>query len=168
MSSTLELSCRPTPPSSTHRKPWPEHTDADAFPSYTKDVDDGQPEQHGPSQSPMLLSSNYCHSNNQTRPEAQDGGGRKGNNDRRGQRWWKIRLFKGMINDVKRRAPYYASDWLDAWDYRVVPATVYMYFAKYDGHFYLVSWGEKGRIADLASVSYRRSRFRSTCSPRRT
>ena len=25
--------------------------------------------------------------------------------------------------------PYYVSDWVDAWDYRVVPATVYMYFA---------------------------------------
>lgn len=34
-----------------------------------------------------------------------------------------------MIEDVKRRAPYYWSDWKDAWDYRVVPATVYMYFA---------------------------------------
>lgn len=34
-----------------------------------------------------------------------------------------------MANDVRRRAPYYVSDWLDAWDYRVVPATVYMYFA---------------------------------------
>ncbi|KAK5086466.1 hypothetical protein LTS08_004226 [Lithohypha guttulata] len=48
---------------------------------------------------------------------------------RRQPRWWKIRLFKGMIDDVKRRAPYYASDWTDAWDYRVIPATVYMYFA---------------------------------------
>lgn len=36
-----------------------------------------------------------------------------------------------MVQDVKRRAPYYWSDWRDAWDYRVVPATVYMYFAKY-------------------------------------
>ena len=50
---------------------------------------------------------------------------------RRTARWWKIRFFKGMIDDVKRRAPYYMSDWTDAWDYRVVPATVYMYFAKY-------------------------------------
>lgn len=48
---------------------------------------------------------------------------------RRPARWWKIRLFKGMIDDVKRRAPYYLSDWTDAWDYRVVPATTYMYFA---------------------------------------
>lgn len=36
-----------------------------------------------------------------------------------------------MINDVKRRAPYYWSDLTDAWDYRIIPATVYMYFAKY-------------------------------------
>ena len=52
-------------------------------------------------------------------------------------RWWKIRLFKGMIGDLRRRAPYYWSDWKDAWDYRVVPATVYMYFAKYDAPLYL-------------------------------
>ncbi|KAK3326522.1 HCO3 transporter family-domain-containing protein [Apodospora peruviana] len=47
----------------------------------------------------------------------------------RRDRWWKIRLFRGMVNDIRRRAPYYASDWTDAWNYRVVPATVYMYFA---------------------------------------
>lgn len=45
--------------------------------------------------------------------------------------WWKIHLFRGIANDLRRRAPYYLSDWLDAWDYRVVPATIYMYFAKY-------------------------------------
>ena len=44
--------------------------------------------------------------------------------------WWKIHLFRGMINDLRQRLPYYTSDWVDAWDYRVVPATVYMYFAK--------------------------------------
>ncbi|GAD96714.1 conserved hypothetical protein [Paecilomyces variotii No. 5] len=49
----------------------------------------------------------------------------------RNARWWKVRLFRGMVNDIKRRAPYYWSDWKDAWDYRVVPATVYMYFAKF-------------------------------------
>ncbi|KAL5357863.1 HCO3 transporter family-domain-containing protein [Aspergillus floccosus] len=47
----------------------------------------------------------------------------------RSTKWWRIRFFRGMVNDVKRRAPYYWSDWTDAWDYRVVPATVYMYFA---------------------------------------
>ncbi|KAL8734637.1 MAG: hypothetical protein Q9181_003121 [Wetmoreana brouardii] len=52
----------------------------------------------------------------------------KTSSGRRG-RWWKIRLSQGMANDIKRRAPYYWSDWKDAWDYRVVPATVYMYFA---------------------------------------
>jgi len=49
-------------------------------------------------------------------------------------KWWKVRLFRGMIDDVRRRAPFYGSDWVDAWDYRVVPATVYMYFAKYVFH----------------------------------
>ncbi|KAH7032949.1 HCO3 transporter family-domain-containing protein [Microdochium trichocladiopsis] len=53
-----------------------------------------------------------------------------GAGDRTGSdRWWKIHLFRGIINDIRRRGPYYASDWRDAWDYRVVPATVYMYFA---------------------------------------
>ncbi|EFQ27983.1 hypothetical protein CGRA01v4_03355 [Colletotrichum graminicola] len=47
----------------------------------------------------------------------------------RGAGWWKVKLFRGMVNDVRRRAPFYVSDWIDAWDYRVVPATVYMYFA---------------------------------------
>ena len=53
--------------------------------------------------------------------------------------WWKIRLFRGMLNDVKRRAPFYWSDWKDAWDYRVVPATLYMYFAKYALRFFSCS-----------------------------
>jgi hypothetical protein len=44
-------------------------------------------------------------------------------------KWYKIRLFHGMINDLRRRGPFYWSDWTDAWDYRVIPATVYMYFA---------------------------------------
>ncbi|MCJ1307129.1 hypothetical protein MMC25_000775 [Agyrium rufum] len=43
-------------------------------------------------------------------------------------KWWKIKYFRGMINDLRRRAPYYRSDWTDAWDYRVIPALVYMYF----------------------------------------
>lgn len=42
-----------------------------------------------------------------------------------------------MIQDIKRRAPFYWSDWTDAWDYRVVPATIYMYFAKYVVHYYV-------------------------------
>lgn len=64
----------------------------------------------------------------------------------RGKGWW---LFRGMVNDIRRRAPFYMSDWTDAWDYRVVPSTgkgnhtdmdciginifdgtVYMFFAK--------------------------------------
>ena len=49
-----------------------------------------------------------------------------------GAKWWRIHYFQGMMNDIRRRGPYYLSDWTDAWDYRVIPATVYMYFAKYD------------------------------------
>lgn len=65
-----------------------------------------------------------------------DGGGGRGSSGGRGRgrrggrKWYKVKLFRGMINDVRRRAPFYWSDWVDAWDYRVVPATIYMYFAK--------------------------------------
>ncbi|KAK4242288.1 HCO3 transporter family-domain-containing protein [Achaetomium macrosporum] len=48
---------------------------------------------------------------------------------KRPSRWWKVHLFRGMVNDIRKRAPYYVSDWVDAWNYRVVPATVYMFFA---------------------------------------
>ncbi|KAI4225801.1 MAG: hypothetical protein L6R36_003642 [Xanthoria steineri] len=39
---------------------------------------------------------------------------------------WSVNFFRGMVDDIKRRAPCYWSDWKDAWDYRVVPATVYI------------------------------------------
>lgn len=35
---------------------------------------------------------------------------------------------QGIYKDVRGRLPYYLSDWTDAWNYRVIPATVYMYF----------------------------------------
>lgn len=42
-------------------------------------------------------------------------------------------LFKhpgqGIIKDLKARAPYYLSDWKDAYNYRVIPSTLFMYFA---------------------------------------
>lgn len=50
---------------------------------------------------------------------------------RQKSKWWKINLFEGIISDIRRRAPFYLSDWTDAWDYRVIPATVYVFFAKY-------------------------------------
>jgi hypothetical protein len=47
-------------------------------------------------------------------------------------RWWHVRLFRGMINDIRRRAPFYLSDWTDAWTYRVVPSTgVFLFFFQY-------------------------------------
>jgi hypothetical protein len=45
------------------------------------------------------------------------------NSPRTPEKWWKIHLFRGMMNDIRRRAPYYASDFTDAWDYRVLPST---------------------------------------------
>lgn len=42
----------------------------------------------------------------------------------------KIRVFSGIINDIRSRAPYYVSDWTDAWNYRVIPAIVLIFFAK--------------------------------------
>lgn len=73
--------------------------------------------------------------NSPSRPASQISDGRVPSEEQQGprqrqQRWWKIGLFRGMVNDIRRRAPYYWGDWKDAWDYRVVPATVYIYFAK--------------------------------------
>ncbi|CCL99466.1 uncharacterized protein FIBRA_01484 [Fibroporia radiculosa] len=44
--------------------------------------------------------------------------------------WLKrIRVGTGIYRDVRSRAPYYLSDWTDAWNYRVVPAIVLIFFA---------------------------------------
>ena len=42
-----------------------------------------------------------------------------------------IKPFSGIIQDIRARAPFYLSDWTDAWNYRVVPATLLIFFAKY-------------------------------------
>lgn len=64
-----------------------------------------------------------------TTPTTRDDRASISTSKRRHEAWWSIHPFRGMVNDVRRRAPYYVSDWLDAWDYRVVPATIFMYFA---------------------------------------
>src|SRR5271155_1836911 len=35
-----------------------------------------------------------------------------------------VHPFRGIWNDIRRRAPYYLSDWTDAWTYRVIPSTI--------------------------------------------
>ncbi len=40
------------------------------------------------------------------------------------------RLCHGIIHDIRARAPYYRRDWTDAWNYRVVPATLLIFFSK--------------------------------------
>lgn len=42
-----------------------------------------------------------------------------------------LKIGAGVWNDIRSRIPYYASDWTDAWNYRVVPATTLIFFAKY-------------------------------------
>ena len=42
-----------------------------------------------------------------------------------------LKIGAGIWNDILSRAPCYASDWTDAWNYRVVPATTLIFFAKY-------------------------------------
>lgn len=44
---------------------------------------------------------------------------------------WARTLGAGIIQDIKARAPWYLSDWKDAWNYRVVPAAALIFFAKY-------------------------------------
>jgi hypothetical protein len=44
---------------------------------------------------------------------------------------WFRKLGAGIRLDIRARAPWYISDWTDAWNYRVVPATALIFFAKY-------------------------------------
>jgi hypothetical protein len=46
------------------------------------------------------------------------------------------KLGAGIISDFRARTPWYLSDWTDAWNYRVVPATALIFFAKYVSEFY--------------------------------
>jgi hypothetical protein len=48
-------------------------------------------------------------------------------------------LGAGIISDVRARTPWYLSDWTDAWNYRVVPATAHIFFAKYVDEYYALS-----------------------------
>ena len=44
--------------------------------------------------------------------------------------FFSVRPFRGIIRDIKARGPFYVSDWTDAWNYRVVPATALTFFSK--------------------------------------
>ncbi|KAH9924631.1 anion exchanging protein [Epithele typhae] len=43
--------------------------------------------------------------------------------------WIPTFIGRGILRDIRARAPYYASDWKDAWNYRVIPAIVLIFFA---------------------------------------
>ncbi|KAJ7070029.1 anion exchanging protein [Mycena amicta] len=42
---------------------------------------------------------------------------------------WVQSIGSGVVSDIRARAPLYLSDWLDAWSYRVIPATALIFFA---------------------------------------
>ena len=45
-------------------------------------------------------------------------------------RTWFGCLGMGIILDFRARAPWYWSDWVDSWNYRIIPATALIFFAK--------------------------------------
>ncbi|PYI10201.1 hypothetical protein BO78DRAFT_306302 [Aspergillus sclerotiicarbonarius CBS 121057] len=103
-------------PSSHSRRPWQSQSQS-------------QSQHHTSPLRPASTSSRSHHSNNPRHEPSPALSREPTHQSSRPEKWWKVHLFRGMVQDVKRRAPYYWSDWTDAWDYRVVPATVYMYFA---------------------------------------
>ncbi|KAJ7808864.1 anion exchanging protein [Mycena olivaceomarginata] len=42
---------------------------------------------------------------------------------------WIRALGSGVVSDIRSRAPFYLTDWCDAWNYRVIPATALIFFA---------------------------------------
>lgn len=42
----------------------------------------------------------------------------------------RVKVGAGIMRDIRARAPWYWSDWTDAWNYRVLPATALVFFAK--------------------------------------
>ena len=44
--------------------------------------------------------------------------------------WLPVNVGAGILRDIRARAPWYWSDWTDAWNYRVLPATALILFAK--------------------------------------
>ncbi|PYH41351.1 anion exchange family protein [Aspergillus saccharolyticus JOP 1030-1] len=105
----------PSPSLSSHRKPWQSQPQSRTRRSSSlRSGHERQQEQHQHHQIGTATRQNPY--DNTASATADD-------------KWYHVHLFRGMVKDVKRRAPYYWSDWTDAWDYRVVPATIYMYFA---------------------------------------
>ena len=41
-----------------------------------------------------------------------------------------LEIGAGILRDIRARVPWYWSDWKDAWNYRVLPATALVFFSK--------------------------------------
>lgn len=54
----------------------------------------------------------------------------KNHSNKKYQHWIKRMptVGKGIYMDLQDRLPYYGSDWLDSWDYRVIPSLIETYF----------------------------------------
>jgi hypothetical protein len=95
---------------------------------------------------------------------------RKGKDDenmsgKRKQAWY-IRWIKGwgsgMRNDIRNRLPYYWSDWTDAWNYRVVPATWVRPFSSFQ---FVPDWKERENDGTNDSLSSLQTSYLESHSP---
>jgi|SRR5712671_3999260 len=68
----------------------------------------------------------------------------------------RVKIGAGIMRDIRARAPWYWSDWKDAWNYRVIPATALVFFAKYVLSEYLAACATPfwDLSVDLLSVYY--------------
>jgi hypothetical protein len=107
---TSNLSQRPSS-ASAHDPPGPTSPPRLAPPSKEKE----EPSARTSTAASVTLNANQ----NQRRPK------------RTGILGWVTRLGAGIIGDIRARGPWYVSDWTDAWNYRVIPATALIFFAKY-------------------------------------
>jgi boron transporter len=69
---------------------------------------------------------------------------------------FRIHPFSGMWKDIRRRLPYYPSDWTDAWTYRVIPSTIDMYFKKYS------IFGDQSDLSLLPAIAFALDMFQQT------
>src|SRR6266702_4507384 len=54
--------------------------------------------------------------------------------------WLPVNVGAGILRDIRARAPWYWSDWPAAWNYRVLPATALILFAKWVSFFSFFSF----------------------------
>lgn len=126
-------------PTDAHRQPHPGANGQDTLATDSNETMrtlDGEGSSRTATRSPSIASSRKGHRDGRGRRE------RTFSPDRRPwpERSWAYELmpFRGMYNDVRRRLPFYVSDWTEGlrpknWE-RVAGATIRMYFLKCASH----------------------------------